>query len=72
MNYTREEVSKGLQRYIKARGFMQSSLARQIGITEQALSDALNARRALRLEELYALCDAMGCSPNDVRYFDDN
>ncbi len=60
------DVRDVLDKEIQRRGFKQSAIAHMAGLKKQQLSDILNKRRKLGADELFALCDAIGISPNEI------
>lgn len=58
------DARDGITEEIKSRGFKQSTIAVKAGLTEQQLSDIVNKRRKLEANEMFALCKAMGITPD--------
>lgn len=44
----------------------QKELAALIGMSENAVSEMLKGKRMPSLETVGALCQALGCTPNDI------
>lgn len=55
-----------MEKELRARGFKQAAIAKKSGLTEQQLSDVLNKKRRLEANEMLAICNAMGITPNDL------
>lgn len=55
-------VREKMKNYIKKVGIKQSVLAKNAGMTQQALSSFLNGSRGIEVEEYIKLCDAMNVS----------
>ncbi len=60
------DIRDVLDEEIQRRGFKQLAIAHMAGLKKQQLSDILNKRRKLGADELFALCDVIGISPNEV------
>lgn len=54
--------------YLQENGFVQASVARKSGMTEQALSDSLRGVRRLTAEEYVAICHTLNV---DTGLFDE-
>ncbi len=58
------DVRDVLAETIKERFIKQALLANKAGLTKQQLSDIICKRRKLCANEMFALCKAMGVTPN--------
>lgn len=61
-------IWKEIRKYIDERGFIQSVVARNAGMTKMALSDSLRGNRRLTAEEYLAICRALDVPAS---YFDE-
>ncbi|MDQ4134431.1 MAG: XRE family transcriptional regulator [Actinomycetota bacterium] len=59
-------LGQGLERLRKARDLSQSDLARMVGVTPSAISQAEAGRRGLSLETLLLVCDRTGISLDEL------
>jgi DNA-binding Xre family transcriptional regulator len=48
----------------------QKELAEMIGLSTNAVSELLQGKRVPSLETIGALCEALGCTPNDILLVD--
>lgn len=62
-------VREAIKQYVKKMGIKQNVLAKNAGMTQQALCAILNGSRGIDVEEYIAICDALNL-PYD--YFIDN
>lgn len=51
---------------IKDSGIKQNVVAERAGMTQQQLNDTVHKRRKLGANEMFAICNVIGLSPNDV------
>lgn len=64
------DARDGVRRAIREIGLKQVVVAKKAGLSEQQLCDIVNKRRRLDANEMFALCIAIGVTPNDL--FADN
>lgn len=60
------DVRDGVRRAISDSGMKQNVVALRAGLTEQQLCDIVNKRRRLDANEMFAICDVLGVTPNDL------
>lgn len=60
------DARDGLAAVIAESGYYQKYIAHQVGLTEQQLTDILKKRRRLDSNEMIALCQVLGVTPNDL------
>lgn len=60
------DARDGLAAVIADSGYYQKYIAHQVGLTEQQLTDILKKRRKLDSNEMIALCQVLGVTPNDL------
>lgn len=65
-----QTLIKNLRATIDALGMKHKTIAARSNMTVQQLSNILCFRKRITVEELLALCMALGCTPNDL-YFGD-
>ena len=60
------DARDGLATAIAESGYYQKYIAHKVGLTEQQLTDILKKRRRLDANEMFALCQVLGVTPNDL------
>lgn len=60
------DARDGLATLISESGYYQKYIAHQVGLTEQQLTDILKKRRKLDANEMFAFCQVLGVTPNDL------
>lgn len=60
------DARDGVRWIIQRVGMKQRVVARMAGLTEQQMCDILNGRRKLDANELFAICKAVGVTPDAV------
>ena len=61
------DVRDTLRDVIKERGFKQSAIAQMANLTPSKLSQTLKKARRLDANEMFAICNAIGINPQDLR-----
>lgn len=59
-------INMCLKAYVDKHGIRQTHLAKETGISQQAISAILNNSRKIETTEYFALCKALGLSPTEV------
>lgn len=52
--------------YMKQHNMCQSAVARAAGIPPKQFNNILRGRKLLRPEHVAPICQALGCTPNDL------
>lgn len=60
------DARDGVRWLIQQSGMKQRAVAEKAGLTEQQMCDILNRRRKLDANELFAICKAVGVTPDAV------
>lgn len=60
------DVREGLAREISSRGLKLNFVAERAGLTAQQLTDITKKRRKLDANEMFALCEVIGVTPEDL------
>ncbi len=63
------DIRDTLKSVISDKGFIQAAVARKANLSSSKLSSILNKGRKLEANELFAICDAIGMSPMDLRSY---
>lgn len=58
------DARDGIQRAIQNSGLNQIIVAQRAGLSEQQLCDIVNKRRKLDVNEMFAICEVVGTTPN--------
>lgn len=56
-------VAKKIKEYITQKGIKQGAIARTVGMTDQKLSGILTGRYQLKVDDFFAICEAIGVEP---------
>lgn len=64
----REECSKRLKGIMKLKGYSNSKLARETGISVMSISHYTNAKGNIPFARLDKICRVLGCDMEDLRY----
>ena len=59
------EVQSRVVQYIKETGIRQSFIARNVGLSDNAVSLICNGRRKMSADEFVKVCQVIGKTPND-------
>ena len=60
------DARNGVRWLIQHSGMKQRAVAEKAGLTEQKMCDIVNKRRKLDANELFAICKAVGVTPDAV------
>lgn len=60
------DARDGIRRAIQNSGLKQIIVAQRAGLSEQQLCDIVNKRRKLDANEMFAICEVVGTTPNDL------
>ena len=63
------DVRDNIRNYIRDKGLTQSIMAERAGMTPAKLSATLLKKRKLEVGEFISLCEAMGVSMEEMRYY---
>jgi DNA-binding Xre family transcriptional regulator len=66
------DIRDNLKKLIDDKGVKLVHLSEKTGITPTKLSLTLNKKRSLSADELFALCDILDVTLNEVRYYHQN
>lgn len=61
---------KKIRGLLASKGMTQRQLANDIGIGESYMNKVVNGNINIRENLLWKICDALGCSPADIRGLD--
>ena len=64
------DIRDRIGRYIEDRGFSKSIMAARAGMKPTILCAIIHKRRKLEANELLRLCDAMGVTAEEMRYYE--
>jgi DNA-binding Xre family transcriptional regulator len=56
-------VQKKIKEYLDSHGIKAIKIARDIGLSQSTFSAIINGQRNLRVDEFFAICKALGVSP---------
>lgn len=62
MPYDKERVARRMKSLRADKGWDQSDLAREAGVSLDAIASAETARRGMNLDTAYDIAEALGCS----------
>lgn len=60
------DVRECLRPAIDEKGYKYHHVANEAGLTDQQLSDIMNKRRRLEVNEFVRICKVIGATPNEV------
>lgn len=61
-----DKIAEKIYEHMRVHHMCQAAVARSAGLTPQMFNDILRGRKILRAEQLTKICDALGCTPNDI------
>lgn len=64
--FTYKVFVENIRRIIAEKGLKQCAVAKKAGFNEQAFSNMLNERKAIRATDVPAICAALGVEPNEL------
>jgi transcriptional regulator with XRE-family HTH domain len=59
-------ASKRIKDYIESHGLKKKFVSEKTGLSRSALSARLNGDTNFTCDEIYKLCEALNCTPNDL------
>ncbi|HJA92742.1 MAG TPA: helix-turn-helix domain-containing protein [Candidatus Eisenbergiella merdipullorum] len=63
------DIRDNLKSVITDKGFIQATIAHKANLSPSKFSAILNKSRKLEANELFAICEAIGMSPTDLRNY---
>lgn len=66
MKKTMIDLRECIKPAINASGYKCMYVAQQVGMTDQQLSDVMNKRRGLEVNEMMKICEVLDISPNEL------
>lgn len=62
----RMKISEKIYAHMKEHHMCQAEVARAAGMSPKMFNDILKCRKVFRAEQVMPICEALGCTPNDV------
>ncbi|MDR2515639.1 MAG: helix-turn-helix domain-containing protein [Christensenellaceae bacterium] len=61
-----EDIRTKIKKAVKERGLIQAAIARRAGISPAKLSQIVNLRSGLSLDDYLRICGAIGVKPSEM------
>ena len=59
-------IAGNIRAIVDERGYKHAVIAKRAGYTRQQFSDMLTGRKLILADDCFRICDAIGCSYNDL------